>query len=349
MQKTKYRNLFFKEDNNVITYFARFTYQGKQYTKLLGQDLTLKQAYHKLETYKTQIKKTPKKTSKSLDKIFQEWLNLKKPNITQQTYRTYLSYYNNHIKPNYEKRIINKLNFKDFQTLINNLKNIGKKPKTLKNIKAMLSTMYDYAIKMDYVQDNPVRHVEIPAFDNRIYFNLPELKIEKLFEVITNWHEPIYRDIFIFLSHGRRKSEVLNIEWSEIDLDNRIYYLPHQKNKSRKLLSFKMTDLLYSTLYNRAREYGLNGYVFLNPTTNKPYNDIRRAWHRILNEADIEHMRLHDIRHMIGFYLVNILKVPLEEVAFILGHSSSEVTSRYVNIKSEVSRDVLEAMFKALK
>ena len=110
-----------------------------------------------------------------------------------------------------------------------------------------------------------------------------------------------------------------------------------------------MTDLLYSTLYNRARNYGRNGYVFLNPTTNKPYNDIRKVWRRILNDADIEHMRLHDIRHMIGFYLVNILKVPLEEVAFILGHSSSEVTSRYVNIKSEVSRDVLEAMFKALK
>ena len=110
-----------------------------------------------------------------------------------------------------------------------------------------------------------------------------------------------------------------------------------------------MTDLLYSTLFNRARKYGRNGYVFLNPITNKPYNDIRRVWRRILNDADIEHMRLHDIRHMIGFYLVNILKVPLEEVAFILGHSSSEVTSRYVNIKSEVSRDVLETMFKALK
>jgi len=349
MQKTIYRNLFTKEKNSIISYYARFEYQNKQYIKYLGQGLTDKEALKALQIYKNSIKKSPKKSTKSLDKIFQEWLNLRKPNITEQTYRTYVSFYNNHIKPKYEKRIINKLNFKDFQTLINDLSNIGKKPKTLKNIKAMLSTMFDYSIKMKYVQDNPVRHVEIPAFDNRIYFNLPEPKIEKLFEVITNWHEPMYRDIFIFLSHGRRKSEVLNIEWGEIDLDNRIYYLPHQKNKSRKMLSFKMTDLLYSTLFNRARKYGRNGYVFLNPITNKPYNDIRRVWRRILNDADIEHMRLHDIRHMIGFYLVNILKVPLEEVAFILGHSSSEVTSRYVNIKSEVSRDVLETMFKALK
>lgn len=58
----------------------------------------------------------------------------------------------------------------------------------------------------------------------------------------------MYKDIFLFLLHGRRRNEVLSLSWDMVDLEQRLYYIPAQINKARKNMSHKMTDILYDRL-----------------------------------------------------------------------------------------------------
>ena len=56
-----------------------------------------------------------------------------------------------------------------------------------------------------------------------------------LFRTIINFKEPLYKDIFTFLLHGRRKDEVLSLTWDMIDLEKRVYYIGFEINKAKKI------------------------------------------------------------------------------------------------------------------
>ena len=55
-------------------------------------------------------------------------------------------------------------------------------------------------------------------------------------------------------------------------------------------------------------------------------------------------MRLHNIRHLIGFAGVNS-GYSLEQIGAVLGHTSSATTRRYSNMKVESATKVLRNMF----
>ncbi len=217
------------------------------------------------------------------------------------------------------------------------------------------SVMYKMAIRLEYIDKNPLLDVELPKYDNRKYFSYSTELQKKLIKTILEFDEVDFSDIFIFLLHGRRLNEVLSIEWEMIDMSQRVYYIPARINKARRNMSHKMTDLLYIILHNRlfnAMETldtpFPTGLVFKNSQTNKKYVDLRKPWSRLLKSGDIPPTRIHDIRHLIGSYSINVLELPLEKVSHTLGHTSVEITQKYVTQKPENSRFVIQTLIDSV-
>jgi len=293
----------------------------------------------------------------TFDNIANEYFELKKSIWSKHTYKTNLSNYNNHIAPYLGLKSIDTINFIEYQRLANTLLERPLKPKTVKNIFVVLSGIVNYAIKMDiYIGKNYLQYVELPSFDNKQYFST-SLELQKRYiRALMSFNEPVYKDIFVFLLHGRRLGEVLGLEWEYIDLEQNIMYLPSAKNKSRKNLEFELTDLqvdILRTCELEARRIQktamLKGYVFPNPETLNKYKDIRKAWSRLLDRNDLPYMRIHDIRHLVGTYLINELDVSIEHVSHLLGHSSIQVTQRYINPKPSNSKNAMDKLFKSVR
>ena len=293
----------------------------------------------------------------TIDDIFRQWIELKRPLITKQTYRSYTGFYTNHIFPRIGVRVINTLHFIDYQKLANDMLDDGKKPKTVKNVFGVLSGIYDFAKKNEWYDGIPFPNlVELPKFDNKFYVTInPELQ-RKYLKAIMSFHEPVYKDIFVFLLHGRRLNEVLDLKWEYLDMSEKIMYLPSSHNKSRKNLSFMLTDRMIDALsyhYKDAIERQdtpfVKGHVFLNPITLKRYANITKAWKRLLTRAELPYMKLHAIRHLVGTYLINELGLPIQEVSVMLGHSDIKITQRYYNPKPEIARDCTATLFDDLK
>lgn len=75
--------------------------------------------------------------------------------------------------------------------------------------------------------------------------------------------------------------------------------------------------------------------IFFDNTTNSQsnydYNDIKRAFTRACDDAEIEKLRIHDLRHTAATRMVSA-GIDLVVVANILGHSDIRITaSRYAH------------------
>lgn len=289
-----------------------------------------------------QIEKTfkAKDTSKTLNQIFDEYIEYKKNSISEDHYTGTKYSYDAHIREEIGNLKINNIATRKIQNIVNNLLNKGKAPRTVKTVKDILSPVFEYGKKNDYCEINPAKDIEIPKFDNQRYFTIEDENAQKLYNIIINYQNPAIKGIFIFLLHGRRKGEVLNLKWENINISQKLYYLEDWQNKSRKKQAFPLSELQIQVL----EEIGIqkNGYIFLKED-GEPYKDIRHHWNKITNELEVK-IRLHDLRHLIGFIAVNE-GVSLASISKTLGHSNMQITERYSNVKIQAVKETLDKVF----
>ena len=292
-----------------------------------------------------------------LDEIFNEFIATKKLSLKKQTVRTYISAYNKHISENLGLRTLDTINYIEYQKYADNLLLNGLAPKTVKNILKLLSSITSFAIRCEwYSGKDYVSMVELPHFDNKYYVTISADIQKKYLLALKHAKEDIYKDMFLFLLHGRRIGEVINLDWKYLDLNAGIVYYPATKNKSKKHLTYELTEELIRVLriqrtraVNRQNSAFPTGKVFINPNTNEKFSNITKPWKRLLKENKLPHIPLHKIRHILTTYLLNELKLPLETVSFVLGHSSVEITKRYVTFKPQIARNAIDVLFEDMK
>lgn len=88
--------------------------------------------------------------------------------------------------------------------------------------------------------------------------------------------------------------------------------------------------------------------MFYNSNTNNHFTDLRHSWYKLLDDNNLPKMRLHDIRHLIATYNINYLKASVESVSNTLGHSSINVTQRYLTFNRKQALEVIENMFDSV-
>lgn len=290
----------------------------------------------------------------TLNEVFDKYLIYYEFLLRPSTLKSDIATYNKHIKQGLGLNCINEIVFLDIQSFCNNLIRSGYKIKTVKNILTKLKVVFKFAIKLELITKNPCDFVELPRFDNKIYFNYSVKTQKNIIKAIVNNTAPT-SDIFYFLLHGRRKNEVLSLKWSDINLKNKTYSIPFQINKAKRTMIYLMSDGLYHRLYKRyvalikAGLYCADSYVFINPATNNKYVDLRKSWYRLLKTNNLPKLRLHDIRHLIATYSINYLGSSVELVSYCLGHTNIATTQRYITKDMKMSLDVIENMLKSVK
>ncbi|WP_122867795.1 tyrosine-type recombinase/integrase [Campylobacter showae] len=287
----------------------------------------------------------------TLNELFKNYLEYYELILSSSTLRSDIATYNKHFKDDLGLKNVNEINFIDVQKFCNDLIKKDYKIKTVKNILAKLKVIFKLALKLEIINKNPCNFIELPKFDNKRYFDYSVSIQKKFIKAISENKEPS-ADIFFFLLHGRRKNEVLSLKFSDINFKTRTYTIPFKINKAKRDMSYKMSDELYNRLYRRyieaKKQNKLNGYVFVNPITNDKYQDLRKSWNSLLKRNNLPRIRLHDIRHLIGTYSINYLKIPIEQVSFTLGHTNIITTQKYITANVRKSKETIENLLKSI-
>lgn len=131
--------------------------------------------------------------------------------------------------------------------------------------------------------------------------------------------------IRLLLLTGCRKSEILTLKWSEVDGD--MLRLAEAKTGPRTVW---LSETAQAVIARQPR----TGSAFVFPSPRDPGRPQSRnlgLWRRARQEAGIEDVRLHDLRHTVASQAV-AQGVPLPTVARMLGHAHPVMTLRYAHV-----------------
>lgn len=147
------------------------------------------------------------------------------------------------------------------------------------------------------------------------------------------------RDIATVILHtGMRPDEAFRMEGRNVDLTRRTVFNPWGKTKAAKR-TVPLDQDAFEVLKRRVALAHRAGsrFVFWSPAgpgrpeyRDRPISTVRKAHDAAIERAGIEHFRLYDLRHTFATRAAQA-GVDVLTLAAILGHTSVQMTSRYVH------------------
>lgn len=162
------------------------------------------------------------------------------------------------------------------------------------------------------------------------YLSLGEAK--RLIEVLNkSRRKHILWFILIDLNSGFRKSEILGLRWTHVDLASQIITLDDTKAGIPHIMP--MNDALtkiMTALLKETRELGKPENYVISKNDGSRYLDFKKGFKAACKEAGIENFVIHDLRHTFATWLVQNGE-HLYDVKDLLNHSSVQTTERYAH------------------
>lgn len=169
-------------------------------------------------------------------------------------------------------------------------------------------------------------------------------EVQRLKQSLSLESQDVQDAVWLCLLTGQRKSNVLGMQWNEIDPDSRIWVIPSNKTKTDRQYHVALTDRALEIISRRADTKGSSSYVFANRYGGH-LKYINKAWIRVRSRAGLDNLRIHDLRHTAATWLARS-----GANAFIvqqaMQHASIKTSAHYVHVADE-TESVRDHMTKA--
>ncbi len=196
-----------------------------------------------------------------------------------------------------------------------------------------LRTIFNQAIKWDYLKENPTKGVNmLKVTDAKPPRFLTDEECEKLQANCGTYLYPIF---FTFLNTGMRLSELLNLEWVDIDfkrkkikIRRKEFWIP--KTGEREI---PMSRGMFDLLQKLKKENGMNSnFVFHGTDGKKLKIKLRKELMKITEKCGFPDVtKIHSLRHTFASHLV-MKGVDLPTVQKLMGHSDIQTTMIYSHL-----------------
>lgn len=200
--------------------------------------------------------------------------------------------------------------------------------RTQRGVIEILNPVFKYAMKNRFLTESPTEHIKVKVpSQKKIVTNAGELFKKVYMGICEYYHDnPFYKALFLFGFTGRRKSEILNMKWENIDLKSDYYWIEDTKNddKQRYPLPAMVKVALLEIKDKRA------GLVFKSPITGKALSGVDRQMNQLKKHTGIDNLTLHYMRNI----LVSALAEQSTEaitLSGILGHKDANTINKYLS------------------
>ena len=290
-----------------------------------------------------------------------KWLETyKKGNVKPHTYKwTYETNVTNHFIPYFNNAKLCDIKQIDIQAYFNTKTDLA--ITTLQKQKMILYSIFDAAIDNDMCYKNPVKSIKLTSqkaeYKKRWY---TKAQSEKLIAYCLKENTKYSKAVYLLLSLGLRKGELLGLKWCDIDFENKVVNVKRAvepdtkgepkdgelKSKSAmRQIPFDYDDILADFLStNVSNGYVIagnaNGYTPI-PTFDTCYKEFMSKATTILG---IPYMTPHELRHTYGSVLRE-KGLDLYSISKLMGHSDSQITEKhYIGNDIAVLRQRLKAL-----
>lgn len=207
------------------------------------------------------------------------------------------------------------------------------KAKHLALIKAILR-----AAERDWKWLEKAPVIKIPTVRNK---RVRWLEKDEAKRLIDECPEPLKSVVKFALATGLRRSNIINLEWQQIDMQRRVAWVNPEDSKSNRAIGVALNDTACRVLRDQIGNH--HKFVFVHtkagrrpdgsitPAVRKMRVDDGRAWKSACKRAGIEDFRFHDLRHTWASWLIQS-GVPLSVLQEMGGWESIEMVRRYAHL-----------------
>ena len=302
----------------ICVFTTHYTLDGKQKRKMIGTFATKKEAMNKLLEYN---KNPYLLNSYNFKDISFKWLEENKSVWSEKTFSNYRKIVNKLFS--FYERKINELTIQELQSFISTS---DSSYNYKKNIKSVLSMIYNYCVKAGFVTSNNINLLTIGkkevVIERKVF---TDKEIKELFEMIqptSNINIPACLVILIYT--GLRAGELLALKKENINLKERYLKVDESKTEAGKRIipiSNKIINVIKMLMESNDKEYLItsdSSYDMIK------YNSLRRAFGVFIKKYNMDHT-IHDTRHTFATLLSNA-NANSTAVKKIIGHTSFELT-----------------------
>ena len=212
-----------------------------------------------------------------------------------------------------------------------------------------IRAIYNKAIEWGWDGVNPANNIKKFKEKSRDRF-LQADELPRFFKALSEEQSTIARDyIWISLLTGARRANVLAMRWKDINLNKGTWTIQAEESKNQEPMTIPLAGQALDILKQRLKEIDTKDTPFVFPGTGIKGHlaDPKKAWKRILKRAEIEDLRIHDLRRTLGSW-----QAATGANSFIigksLGHKSPQATSIYARLDLDPVRESMERATEAM-
>ncbi len=209
----------------------------------------------------------------------------------QQRFRDYL-------KPQLGSRKLSGITREMVGRILSDMDRDGKSGATVNNVRALASALFGKAIEWGYVADNPVRGIKTRKALKRDRF-ISANELPRFFAAVAEEPNAVVRDYFLLsLLTGARRSNVLAMRWSDVNLQEAIWRIPRTKNGDPQnvTLSPEAVTLLGQLKESTSSNAQVSPFVFPGSGASGHLVEPKKGWQRIFDRDEITQLNalIHD-------------------------------------------------------
>lgn len=261
---------------------------------------------------------------------------------TKRSHRDDAHRLKNHLLPRFGHKKLSEITTREVQAFVGEVAK-SHSPATANRLLSLIARMLKLATLWGIIEKNPC--VGIAKFREqraRERF-LTAAEIARLLQAMEGDPHPYGTAAIKFLLlTGLRRNEALWAKWSQVDLERGLLHLPMTKSgKSRHIVLSAQARTLLEGLPSR----GISQWVFpgKNRAADRPVYNIDKCLQRLLEKANLERMRVHDLRHTYASVMAQN-GVSLFVIQSALGHSTPVMTMRYAHLCDAALRDATDVV-----
>ena len=310
--------------------------------------ITASQARDKAKTYDGDLangkdplaKSDAKRKEKSLAEIGTIFITEYVCNLKPRTQAEYKRVFSSYIPNKFLKKSIEEITQRHIELIKNGL---VENPYGANRTIRVLSKMFNWAIDNGFYSGsaNPCARVkkykerEVQRYLNSQEFKRLNEELERELEIGTS-SLAVYQvaAIRLLCLTGCRLSEILELKWEQVNIEHELLLLPDSKTGSKPV---KLNDAAINMLNNIPKKEN-NPYVICGDKDGSHLVNIQKPWRRIRGRANLEDVRIHDLRHSFASLgLGGGLSLPI--IGKLLGHKNPKTTARYAHLSEEHFQD----------
>ena len=245
------------------------------------------------------------------------------PRIRPNTKAYYTNYIENHIIPGIGSIPLDKLTTIQIQRFYNNLQKSGRvqrknfpplkdaslSPRVVRGVHTLLHNCLEQAVAERLILTNPAQGCKLPQLEKKEMKILPQEKIGLYLAEAEK--RGLLAAFYLELTTGLRRGELLALQWTDLDVENRTISVTKQVNRingelvvsppktRNSVRTLALPQQAVDLLIAEHKKHPRNPYLFPSPKTGTMYDPdaFRRTHDKILKAIGAEHIRFHDLRH----------------------------------------------------